>query len=50
MNSYSPTEKDIYIIRERIADRLANPIAKQKKNGLQSDVRKNGEAGTGGLT
>ena len=50
MNSYSPTEKDIYIIRERIADRLANPIAKQKKNGLQSDVRKDGEAGTGGLT
>jgi len=31
MNGYTPTEKDIHIIRERIADRLANPIAKQKK-------------------
>lgn len=44
MNGYTPTEKDIRIIRERIADRLANPIAKQKKNGLQEDVRANGES------
>lgn len=44
MNSYTPTEEDVRIIRERIADRLANPIAKQKKDGLQEDVRGNGEA------
>ena len=31
MNDYTPTEKDVVIVRERIADRLANPIAKQKK-------------------
>lgn len=30
MNDYTPTEKDINIIKERIADRIANPIAKQK--------------------
>jgi len=34
MNSYVPTERDVLIVTERIADRLANPIAKQKKNGL----------------
>lgn len=50
MNSYTPTEKDIQIIRERIADRLANPIAKQKKNGLQEDVRTDGEASAGRIT
>lgn len=44
MNDYTPTEYDIQIIRERIADRLANPIAKQKKNGFQKDVRTDGEA------
>lgn len=43
MNGYTPTEEDVRIIRERIADRLANPIAKQKKNGLQKDVRADGE-------
>jgi hypothetical protein len=43
MNGYTPTARDIEIIRERIAERLANPIAKQKKNGLQEDVRANGE-------
>lgn len=43
MNGYTPTERDVYIIRERIADRLANPIAKQKKNGLQKDVSGDGE-------
>ncbi len=43
MNGYIPTIKDIEIIRERIAERLANPIAKQKKNGLQKDVRADGE-------
>ena len=46
MNDYTPTEKDIQIITERIADRLANPISKQKKNGLQSDVLTNGESKT----
>ena len=46
MNGYTPTENDVRIIRERIADRLANPIAKQKKNGLQKDVRTDGEAGS----
>jgi len=50
MNSYTPTERDVYIIRERIAERLANPIAKQKKNGLQSDVRTDGETRAGGFT
>lgn len=46
MNGYIPTEKDIRIITERIADRLANPISKQKKNGLQGDVHANGESST----
>lgn len=50
MNGYTPTENDARIIRERIADRLANPIAKQKKNGLQKDVRTDGETGAGGVT
>jgi deoxyribonuclease (pyrimidine dimer) len=31
MNDYTPTERDIAIVKERIADRLANPLAKQKK-------------------
>lgn len=31
MNDYIPTERDVQIIMERINDRLANPIAKQKK-------------------
>ena len=44
MNSYAPTERDVLIVTERIADRLANPIAKQKKNGLQEDVRRDGES------
>ena len=47
MNGYIPTAKDIEIIRERIAERLANPIAKQKKNGLQEDVRADGETAGG---
>lgn len=40
MNSYTPTEKDIKIVSERIADRLANPLAKQKKerDRLQKDI------------
>jgi len=46
MNSYTPTEEDVRIIRERIADRLANPIAKQKKDGLQGNVRADGEERT----
>lgn len=43
MNDYTPTEQDIRIISERIADRLANPLAKQRKNGLQEAVLTNGE-------
>lgn len=44
MNDYTPTENDIKIISERIADRLANPISKQKKNnGLQKTILSNGE-------
>lgn len=31
MNDYIPTERDIAIVKARIADRLANPLAKQKK-------------------
>ena len=31
MGDYTPTERDIAIVTERIKDRLANPIAKQKK-------------------
>lgn len=46
MKGYVPTERDIQIITERIADRLANPIAKQKKNGLQSDVHTDGKPET----
>ena len=34
MNDYTPTERDIQIVSKRIADRLANPLAKQRKNGL----------------
>lgn len=50
MNNYVPTERDVKIISERIADRLANPIAKQKKNGLQSDVRTDGDSKTRSFT
>ena len=43
MNDYSPTARDIQIVSERIADRLANPLSKQKReNGLQKDVRTDG--------
>lgn len=31
MGGYTPTEKAIQIVSERIKDRLANPLAKQKK-------------------
>lgn len=31
MNDYTPTERDVQIVRERIADRIANPLSKQKK-------------------
>lgn len=31
MGDYEPTEKDKQLIKQRISDRLANPIAKQKK-------------------
>ena len=31
MGDYTPTEKDIKIISERIADRIANPLSKQRK-------------------
>ena len=36
MNDYTPTERDVQIITERINDRLANPIAKQKKSEQRS--------------
>jgi hypothetical protein len=41
MNNYHPTEKDIKIVSERIADRLANPLSKQKKERerLQGDIQ-----------
>lgn len=32
MNDYQPTQRDIQIITDRINDRLANPLAKQKKS------------------
>ena len=50
MNGYTPTENDVRIITERIAERLANPIAKQKKNGLQKDVRGDGESEAAGAS
>lgn len=50
MNGYVPTARDVEIIRERIAERLANPIAKQKKNGLQKDVRADGETARSTVT
>jgi len=43
MNDYTPTERDIQIVSERIAERLANPLAKQRKDGLQKDVRTDGK-------
>lgn len=36
MNSYKPTQRDIDIVTERIKDRLANPLSKQKKESGQS--------------
>lgn len=36
MNDYTPTERDVQIIKERIEDRLNNPIAKQKKRGRET--------------
>ena len=55
MNDYTPTEKDIRIITERINDRLANPIAKQKKDKLneqrlQEDIRNNREPERSNIT
>ena len=43
MGDYTPTEKGIQIVSARIADRIANPLAKQKKelNGLQENIRTN---------
>jgi hypothetical protein len=38
MNDYTPTERDIQIVSERIAERLAYPLAKQRKDGLQKNV------------
>jgi len=34
MNNYTPTDVDISIVRERIAERLTNPIANQKKTNI----------------
>ncbi len=49
MNDYTPTENDVRIITERINDRLANPLAKQKKEKLheqrlQEDARSDRES------
>jgi len=32
MNDYIPTELDIQIVKERIAERIANPIARQNRS------------------
>jgi len=36
MNGYVPTQRDIDIVAERIKERLANPLAKQKKESGQT--------------
>lgn len=38
MNSYKPTQRDIDIVTERIKERLANPIAKQKKELREQSI------------
>jgi hypothetical protein len=38
MNSYKPTQRDIDIVTQRINDRLANPIAKQKKELREQSI------------
>ena len=52
MNGYTPTQKDIEIVSARIADRLANPISKQKKqrDGLQKVIQPDGESEGGRST
>lgn len=32
MRDYTPLPRDVSLVRQRIADRIANPIAKQKKH------------------
>lgn len=38
MNSYTPTQRDIDIVTERILDRLANPLSKQKKEAIERGI------------
>lgn len=38
MNDYTPTQRDVDIITERINDRLANPISKQKKELREQSI------------
>ena len=39
MNDYTPTQRDIDIVSERIADRIANPLAKQKKEQREQKLQ-----------
>lgn len=39
MGPYTPTEKDIQIVSQRIKERLANPIAKQKKQEREQKLQ-----------
>lgn len=39
MGNYTPTAKDIQIVSERIKERLANPIAKQKKQQREQKLQ-----------
>lgn len=52
MGNYTPTARDIQIVSERIADRLANPISKQKKqrDGLQKAIQSDGKSEGGDAT
>lgn len=52
MNSYTPTQRDIDIVSERIRDRLANPLSKQKKESarLQEVIRTDRESERGKAT
>jgi len=39
MGGYTPTEEAIRLVSERIKDRLANPIAKQKKEKREQELQ-----------
>ena len=40
MGDYIPTEKAIQVVNERIKERLANPIAKQKKEQREQQIQR----------